>query len=145
MFDESSIIVREICNGAMCVSAIILVGVFSAYILRTRREMPREWYRDIAVHGAIAATVLLTGHVIRSFAGWMQFFYMDIGWDPDFWVNSNALFLTATAIILSGKLMMVYAFSCHGKRGIATAATAVAAVIIPLTGALVALNIGGGG
>lgn len=138
MFDESSIIVREICNGAMCVSAIILVCVFSRYILRTRREMPGGWYKDIAVHAAIAAIVLLSGHVIRAFAGWMQFFYMDVGWDPDFWVNSNTIFLTATALVLSGKLMMVYAFSRDGTQATVTIRAAVAAITIPLTVAAVA-------
>lgn len=138
MFDDTSIIVREICNGAMCISALVLVGVFSSYILRTRREMPNTWRQDIAVHGAFAAVVLLTGHAIRAFAGWAQFLFLDLRLDADFWANSNAIFLTATAFVLTGKLLMVYAFSRNGTRAAFTAAAAAAAIIIPITVAAIA-------
>jgi hypothetical protein len=141
MFDQSSIIVREICNGAMCVSAIILIFVFGRYVLRTRQEMPRSWYRDIAVQGALAMIVLLFGHAIRAFAGWAQFFYLDIGWDPDFWSNSNALFLTATSFVLTGKLRMIYAFSRNGTRAIIALSAAAAIVTIPLAVAAVAVSL----
>jgi hypothetical protein len=129
MFTDYSILLREICNGIMCVSAVVLVGIFTDYILRRWREDSARCFKDSAVQAALAILVLLCGHAIRAFSGWMQFLWMRNDMDPDFWANAVELFLTATVLIIAGKVMMIYTFAPVQWRWKALVVTVIALAV----------------
>ncbi len=136
MFGEGSVILREICNGIMCISAVMIIGIFIHYVWRGIRENP-HWYRDPVIQSAGAIIILLTGHAMRAFSGWMQFLWLDIGWDPDFWANSMDIFVVATALIIGAKLLMVSIFAPGRWRALLTNSALVFSIGIPVVIALV--------
>jgi len=115
----------------MCVSAVVLILIFSDYILRQCYKNSAECLRDNAVQAALALLVLLLGHAIRAFSGWMQFLWMRSDWDPDFWANGIDLFLAATVLIVTGKIFMIYIFVPHKWRWTALF-TVTCAVTVPV-------------
>lgn len=110
MFAENSIILREVCNGIMFISAVIIVGIFLHYVW-TATNNDRNWYKNPVTQSAGAIILLMTGHAMRAFSGWMQFLWMDIGWDPSLWSNSVDLFIVATTLIIGAKVLMIFIFS----------------------------------
>jgi hypothetical protein len=136
MFNEQAIILREICNGIMFIGAVVMIGIFAHYIWRRSRERDR-WYRDIAVQAAGAISVLLLGHSIRAGASWMEFLWLDIGWDNSFWTAAIDIFLAATILTVMGKMLMVFAFSPYRWRWHLTLGTAVVAIALPIAVALI--------
>jgi len=136
MFNETSIILREVCNGMMFVSAFILIVLFASFLWREVARDKHCWVRDPVCQSAIVIILLLVGHGIRAFAAWMQFLWMDIGWDADFWTNSIELFIAATVIIVTAKQFMVIVFSSEKWRWPLTALTLVLTVVIPMSVAL---------
>lgn len=132
MFTDQSVLLRELCNGIMCISALILVGIFVHYIYRRWRR-DHDAMKDVAVWAAVAFVVLMTGHAIRAFSGWMQFFWLRMEWDANVWMNGVELFLAATALIITAKILMVYTFAPYrwGSRLALLAATF--AVLIPVS------------
>src|SRR5678809_520406 len=132
MFNETSVILREVCNGMMFVSAFILILLFSSFL---RKEIVKDkscWAFDPVCQSAIVIILLLIGHGIRAFSAWMQFIWMDIGWDPDFWANSIEIFISATVIIVSAKQFMVIVFSSDRWRWPLSALTLILTTTIPM-------------
>lgn len=136
-FTMESAIVREICNGIMCVSAILLVAIFSDYILRRCYKDSASCFSDSAVQAAVVILVLLVGHAIRAFSGWMQFLWVRNDWEPNFWANTLWLFLTATVLIVLGKVLMVYVFAPYKWRLCIACFTVFFAVAVPVLVAVV--------
>lgn len=131
MFDDETVLLREICNGIMCMGAIWMIAIFVPYIYRRVRTEP-GWYSDIVVQAAIAIIVLVLGHLVARFAGWMQFLWVDMGWDADYWANASDIFLTATVLTVLGKMMNVYAFSVWRWRWVMTGLALSTSIGIPL-------------
>lgn len=136
MFTETSVLVREICNGVMCVSALMVIAMFVHYIVQRCCERPGSFWDSPAVQGATALAVLMTGHAIRAFSGWMQFLFLDHGWNPLYWANASLPFLAATAMIVGGKMLIVYTFAPYHWRYWLIAGAAFLSVVIPVAVAL---------
>lgn len=110
-FAEHSVVVREVCNGVLALSALALVCIFGCYVHRRWRTFGfKNGDELLAAQAASAITLLLVGHFIRSFLGWMQFVWADLGWPADNWTNASEYFIIATILILAGKWAMVYIF-----------------------------------
>ncbi len=140
MFEEKAIILREICNGIMFIGAIVMIIIFMDYILRMRREWPEVWSKDIAVRGAAAVVILMTGHALRAFTSWMEFLLRHLGHNPEWLTNALVLFLMATILIVLGKMSIIFAFSRYKWRWYWTIGASVVSVTIPvLIAVLVAL------
>lgn len=137
MFDEQAIVLREICNGIMFLSACTLIGIFTHYIWAGASKN-RLWYKDSSNHAAAAIVILMAGHATRAFSSWMEFLFADLGWDNSLWINSLYLFTIATALIISAKLLMVYTFAPTRWRALLTWTALAASVGIPGLLALIA-------
>lgn len=119
MFSDESEVLRQICNGIMCVGAIMVIDTFVRYIWR-RYQRDRGWLRDITVLAAATLIVLFVGHAIRAFSAWMQFLYLSLEWNPSFWTNSALLYIPATIFIIIGKMLAIYFFSPQKTRVMTT-------------------------
>lgn len=121
MYTEQIIILREICNGIMFLSAVLVMTiVFVTYVVRqyNRGEWlgvdgkpVDHWYQDIAVQAAGAFIVLMIGHAIRAGSSWAEFFWLRHGWGFGGWVDLLAIFIAATGFTLAGKLLVTFAFT----------------------------------
>lgn len=132
MFTETTALLREICNGIMFFSAACLVLLFIHYIVHRTYWRPWAFMDSAAVQAAAAIVVLMLGHSIRAFSGWMQFFYFGQGWDPTYWANAALPFITATALIFLGKLLIIFAFAPYRWRWLLIAATASVSILVPV-------------
>lgn len=130
MFTETTILVREVCNGIMAVSALTMLAVFISYVI-TESRTEQFWYNDPAVHAAVAIIVLTLGHFIRALSGWMEFVWLDFG-KVGWWVNTVGIFMLSTILIVLGKLMIVYTFSPAKWRWQITLAAGVVSITIPI-------------
>lgn len=131
MYTDETIVLREICNGMMAVSAVILISVFAVYVIRYSRAA-RGWYNDIGVQAAIAVIILMVGHLIRAFSSWMEFLWLDLGWPQGFWVNAVGVFVAATIFTVAGKVLCAFAFAPYRWRWHLTVFIAVVSIAIPL-------------
>src|SRR5512144_1404769 len=98
MFTEHTVHVRELWNGVMCLAALAVTFVFIHYIWTATGR--KGWYDDVGVQAAAAISVLMLGTSLRSFSLWMEFLWLDAGWENTFWASGTALFLTFTALIV---------------------------------------------
>lgn len=119
MFSDEAEVLRQVCNGIMCVGAIMVIDTFARYIWR-RYQRDRGWLRDITVLAAATLIVLFVGHAIRAFSAWMQFLYLSLEWNPSFWTNSALLYIPATIFIIIGKMLAIYFFSPQKTRVMTT-------------------------
>src|SRR5262245_22506471 len=128
-YQDLTIFVRQVANGAMAISALFVIGVFLHFVWN-------NWsYRrhHVAVKAAIAILVLSCGHVIRSFSSWMEFLWVDIGWDIGLWlVQSWTWFTFAAILVLIGKSLMLLNFSPWRYRKRITFWALFTALTIPL-------------
>jgi len=133
-FNDLSVALREICNGMMTVSAVILLAILVRYVVRWVPRLKGRWHRDAGVQIALAGIVMVSGHVIRSAGGWLQFLMFRWGWDVNDLVNSFEYFIVATILVVTGKAMVVFFFiNKHALRRFwYTATMLVASVSIPL-------------
>lgn len=136
MFDTDTIIVREVCNGAIFITGLAVLAIFANHIRNVYKESG-DWYRSVDVHAAAAIILLVLGHVIRAGASWMEFLWSHMGWDNDFWANTIEIFLLATLLIVLGKELIVFEFTPKKWRWPFTIGTASLAVLIPLIMALI--------
>jgi hypothetical protein len=130
-FDNLSIAVREICNGAMAVSAVILIASLARYIAYYAPRAKKRWYDDAGVQIALACIVMLIGNVIRSVGGWAQFVLLRLEHDVDDLVNAMEYFIVATVLVLIGKAMIMFFFMSTSWRLWAVAAMLVVSVLVP--------------
>lgn len=131
-FTEQAATIREICNGILFLSAILLVAVWVDYAFNYRKQHPRKWWRDDAVQGAGILALLMLGHAMRAGSSWMEFLYADIGWNNSFFANSIEIFIAATSIILVAKLLIAYKFTRYGWRWFALGGLFLLSVGIPV-------------
>lgn len=133
MFPNYTVLVREICNGIMFVSAVLLIMIFVDYIFRSCQS-DRDCFRDSAIQAAISLIILMLGHAIRAFTGWMQWLSIRNEWATDIWIDEINMFLVATVLIVLGKDLMIYTFTPYRwgwRLGLAIGA-AVVAITIPV-------------
>src|SRR4051812_27538742 len=101
-FETTAVIVREVCNGIIFCCAAVMLYVFGNFIWVARRDKD-EWHTDRAVWAAGAIGVLLAGHMLRAGSSWMEFLWLDMGWDNAIWTDALTLFLASIAFIVVGK------------------------------------------
>lgn len=140
-WDATTIEFREVCNGAMFISAVIMMGIFACYFYRNRRII-RDWWRGNLTHraqeawntmqAAVAIIVLLSGHALRAGTSWLEFLWSDMGWEPNVWVSTYEIFAVATALTILGKVSMIYTFSPLRCRNLIVSGTLLCAFGIPL-------------
>lgn len=129
---DQAIVVREICNGIMAISSLILIGVFVNYIVEKCRVIP-YCYNDLGVQAAAAIVVLMIGHAIRAISSWLEFLWARFQWPEGPWTNTLAVFIAATAFTLAGKILVAYAFSPDRWKWLLAGFIAATAIGIPLT------------
>lgn len=134
-FTQESIILREICNGMITISGIVVLMMFVHYAIRAGNV--RRVLTDPVYQSAAALAILISGHVIRSFAAWMQFIWMDADIDADFWANSSEIFILATVLIIIGKQSMIIIFSSDDWRWPLSVFAITATITIPVLVAVV--------
>jgi len=137
-FSSQTVVVREICNGAMFLSALFVIGIFANYVRHRCAEGFRRCLGDPVVLAALCIIVLMVGHAIRAGSSWMEFLWRDLDWDAGAWTNTETIFLTATALILSGKLLIVYVFAVWEWRWVLVALALMISVGVPLAVAALA-------
>lgn len=133
MFPNYTVLVREICNGVMFVSAVLLIVIFVDYIFRTCQS-DKDCFKDSAIQAAISLTILMIGHAIRAFSGWMQWLSIRNEWETNIWIDEINMFLVATVLIVLGKDLMIYTFAPYrwGWRFTVAVGAAVVAITIPI-------------
>jgi len=128
-YDTATVFVREICNGALAISAFVVFFIFCRYVVVRIRQCER-WWRDELILAAGAIAVLIVGHFIRALSQWMQFMWIGNGWGAGHWANAWTYFTISTAIILFGKMMMIAIFS-PWQRWCLVASTLILAIGLP--------------
>jgi hypothetical protein len=137
IFTDESAVLRQICNGIMCVGAIMVIDTFVRYLWQRSKKDP-QWTHDIAVVAAISLIILLSGHAIRAFSGWMQFLALSLHGNASFWANSMSQFLLATLLIVIGKVAMIYFFSPERTRHFDAIVKLIGMSLIPVLIAVIA-------
>lgn len=130
-FAASDIVVREVCNGIIFCCAAVMVYVFGHFIWIARRGN-KEWQSDRAVWAAGAIMILLVGHLLRAGSSWMEFLWLDMGWDNTVWADALALFLASIAFIVVGKVLMIIIFVPDRWSMMRTMGLIAAAIIFPV-------------
>lgn len=113
MFSDKAILMREIGNGIMFLSAMCTVFIFAWYIWDYHKELG---WRDRTIIAATSICVLMTGHAVRAGPSWMEFLWADLGWDPHVWTSRLEFFFTATVLTILGKLWVDFTFSKYNYR-----------------------------
>jgi hypothetical protein len=134
-FTHESILLREICNGMITISGVFLLALFCHYAYRAGSI--KRLVSDPVYQSALALIILIGGHVVRSFAAWMQFIWMDADVDADFWANSSEIFVAATVLIIIGKQLMIAIFSSDGWRLPLSLCAIIATITIPVAVAVI--------
>jgi len=107
-FTSLDISVRQLANGAMALSAFLVLIIFLRFIWLNRKD----WRTNVAAQAAASITVLTFGHSIRAFNSWAEFIFLQHGIDPKAWLPYTwMVFLVATALIVMGKSFMLYIFA----------------------------------
>jgi ABC-type glycerol-3-phosphate transport system permease component len=133
-FTEQTIMLREFCNGVLFLSAVMLIVIFARYIIHECGLSGwHNCHKDIAVQAAAAIVILMCGHAVRAGSSWMEFFWERHEW-PGGWWSKNTLwvFLTATALTLTGKMLITYAFVPWRYRWHLVAFVATVSIAVPL-------------
>lgn len=107
-FEFDDALIREIANGIITLSGLLLLFIFARYCWHHKNSI----YKNASVKVALAIMLLMAGHSIRSGGSWIEFFMLRMLYRMDHWLNwSFTWFLAAMGFILLGKLMMIYLFA----------------------------------
>lgn len=141
-FSQFNLDIRQAANGAMALSALLLIAIFTRYCWHNRlpfwrRRMSEE---DRRVFLAVASiTVLLVGHFFRAFSSWVEFFLIDIGLDASGWTKWAWIwFLISAILVIFGKGLMLHTFTAQKLRLVVLVILLPACVLIPIVIALLA-------
>src|ERR1043166_3193781 len=95
-------------NGALSLSALFLIIIFMRYCWRNRRSF---WInRTVQLAGAVL--VLMIGHCVRATGAWVEFILLRNQFDLSEWLKYSAVWFTiAAALIIYGKILMLYSFT----------------------------------
>lgn len=132
-YTDLTLLVRQVANGAMAISAVFILVVFGQYL----------WHNWSARHSvsfkaAVAIFILTAGHLIRSASSWLEFILIDVGIDPDeLIVISWSWFLLAVILVLIGKALMLLNFAPWENRKRWTAGAICCAIGIPIIVAMI--------
>jgi len=128
-YSELTVLVRQIANGSMAISALFVIAVFVHFIWRS---WPYTKY-NVAVKAAVAILVLTIGHLIRSVSSWLEFLWIDLNWDVSTWlIKSWSWFLISAVLVLIGKSLMLLNFAPWRHRKVITITAVVTAVAFPI-------------
>ena len=130
-YSELTIFVREVVNGSMALGAAFVILVFLRYIILNWRK------GDITLAAAVAILVLTVGHFIRAFSSWVEFIWFDLKWDASLWmVQSWSWFIISGVLVISGKMLMLIAFSPHRYRMLIVSTAMALCITLPIILAL---------
>lgn len=103
-----NIFVREVVNGAMALSALLVCFVFARYAWHNRTSLRH----NSTVKAAVAILILMAGHFMRAGSSWVEFMLLDLGIDTKHWLQWTWLwFILAFIGIVSGKILILGAFA----------------------------------
>lgn len=107
-FEFREALIREMANGTMAVSGLLLVVIFSSYCWKNRSSLSQNH----TTQAAFAILILMIGHLIRAGGAWIEFFLLRHLIRLDEWLWWSVIWFVASAVlVLSGKLLMVYIFA----------------------------------
>jgi uncharacterized membrane protein len=130
---NETIIVREVCNGVMFLSALMIIGIFMHYMWKRRREK-----FDTNLQAALAITIVLLGNSFRAGSSWMEFLWVQLNWNSGFLRETIEFFITATVLIVLGKVMMINTFAPDQYRKTLTILALIISFGVPMLVAFIA-------
>lgn len=142
-FGPFNLLVREAANGAMALSALLLIVIFARFCWRNRlafwrRSMPEKDRQEYLAAAAIM--ILMVGHFFRAASSWVEFLLTGIGQDASGWIRWTWIwFLISVALIVLGKAMMIGVFAAQAWRKVVIYVWLPLCVLVPIMIALIAL------
>jgi hypothetical protein len=127
-FSTFNVFVREVANGTMALSALLLIIIFARYVVRNRRDLRSSETTQVAA----ALLLLLCGHLIRATNSWITFSMISLGWDVQKWTEEAWIwFVVDGMLVIIGKAMMIYWFAPKYWRASMVYVGIPACVVIP--------------
>ena len=137
-YSALNIFVRQIVNGTMALSALLLLFVFVRYVLHHLTSIRRSG----TVQAAAAISVLMAGHFMRASSSWIEFILLDLGVDTTMWLQWTwVFFMLAFVGIFIGKILMINTFAPRGWRKTLVYVGMPITAIIPFLIAVVLRNV----
>jgi Ca2+/Na+ antiporter len=130
-FTDLNIFIRSSVNGAMALSALLVIVIFGRYVWRNKHTI----WTSGATQAACAILLLMVGHLFRAASSWTEFTLVAMNLSTETWLQWTWVwFLIAVALILVGKAYMINVFAPKRWRwwavGIGMPLTLVIPVII---------------
>jgi len=128
-FTDLNIFTRSSVNGAMALSALLLIVIFGRYVWQCR---PIFW-RSSTAQAAGAVLILMIGHFSRATSSWIEFTLIALGRSTETWLQWTWVwFLIAVPMILWGKALMIYVFAPYEWRWWYIGVGLPACIVIPV-------------
>lgn len=106
--DPFVIAIREFANGTMFLSALLLLFIFAVFCWKNRKS----FLYNHTTQAAAAIAVLMAGHAVRSGSSWVEFMIAAQRLNLSNWFYWSPIwFLTATSLVIWGKVLMIYVFA----------------------------------
>lgn len=127
-FSSLNIFVRQIVNGTMTLSALLVLIIFARYVWNNRQSLRH----NEAVQAAAAIMVLMAGHTMRAASSWVEFILLDAGISTAIWLKWTWIwFLLAFIGIVIGKVLMLNMFAPRTWRKTLIVVGIPACIVIP--------------
>src|SRR6266550_3076557 len=126
-YSQISLLIRELANGALTVSAFLIVGFLLYYINNIRRGDP-NWWSDPVIKFSVALIILFVGHTMRSVPSWFEFLFHE----ERVWFSVAFWFPLAIICALWGKALFLWALAPEKWRASLIWLMAVISIVIPV-------------
>lgn len=131
IYSPQDILVRELGGGVWFVVSGALALAFIGYVIGQRQKFGSyKWAPTCKV--AIALAVFCAGSSARGLLTWLQFFYIESGYDPSPWIATWPWFGTSVVLNIVGGLACIWLLSPERWRWPVTALTFALSIALPV-------------
>jgi hypothetical protein len=131
IYTPSDIVVREIGGGAWFFMSFALGVAFIGYVVRQRWIFSQREFTPVT-KTAVALALFSFGSAMRAFLTWMQFLYLDNGWDARYWIDTWPWFGASIILNIIGAEFCVWVLTPAKWRVCTTFFTAAVSILVPL-------------
>lgn len=105
---------HAVSNGMWAIASTIMFVLLIRYIVTVRsfnlRQGHTKWWLDVGVKFASAMSIMVIGHMIRSWSQWLQLVFLQTG-DTYSSLTYPLFFGAALCFIITGKFLILWTFT----------------------------------